>query len=213
MDTSFATICSLLPYDLIESKPGLNPNEFTLAKAEGSVPGLTIISNQIFYLVNPDPLADAKDTRFIRVPVPAMEIAQAIITDYTNALLAVEPPTAVPGLFAVAGNYSDKKEFSLKFMKEIMVCRNGQNAWFKNLVAIGDDSWSKTRSPMGIGDLQRSACRILGLQRDWLDPLPAELIDKCPVCKSQINAGALKCMNCQFVLNKVEYDKLVGAVK
>ena len=38
----------------------------------------------------------------------------------------------IPGLFAVNGDYSDKKEFATKFMKEMIIYRNAQNNWFKN---------------------------------------------------------------------------------
>jgi len=213
MDSTYATLISLLPFDLVEAKPGLNPNEYIIKKSEDNKIGLTIIPNNIFYLINPDPLADAKDTRNIKVPVPAIEVAQSIINDYVNALLGVNPPEAVPGLVAVSGDYTDKKEVGIKFMKEIMFARTNQNNWFRNLVDMADDSWSKTHSPISISDLQRFACRSLELKRDWLNPLPSEQVEKCPVCKNPINLGALKCVACNHILNKVEYDKLMLVTK
>lgn len=205
-----ATIVSLLPYDLIESKPGLNPNEFTVHKAEPGKFSLTVIPDNVYYLINPDPLSDAKDVRHIKVPVPAMELAQSIINDYVNALLAVSQPDAVPGIFVVSGSYSDKKEVGIKFMKEIMVYRQAQNSWFTNLVNIAEDTWSKTHSPVGISDLQRSACRMLELKRDWLNPLPSEQIEKCPICISPINPGALKCLACGHILDKKAYEAVMA---
>lgn len=213
MDNTYATVVSLLPFNLVESKPGLNPNEFIINKAENGRIGLTIIPNNVFYLINPDPLAEAKDVRNIKVPVPAIEVAQSIINDYVNALLAVSPPDAVPGLIALSGDYTDRKEVATKFMKELMVARNTQNNWFKNLIDMADDIWSKTHSPVSISDLQRDACRMLDLKRDWLSPLPSEFIEKCPVCKNSVNPGALKCVTCQHILNKVEYDKLMLVAK
>ena len=127
MDNTFATICSLLPFQLVESKPGLHPNEFIIDKAPDNSFSLTIIPNNVFHLVNPDPLSDAKDVRNIKVPVSAMALAQSIINDYINALLGASPPDVIPGLFAVNGDYSDKKEFATKFMKEMIIYRNAQN--------------------------------------------------------------------------------------
>jgi hypothetical protein len=206
MDTTFATICSLLPYELHESKPGLHPNYFTITSEEPF--SLTIIPNNIYYRVNPDPLADQKSTRYINVPVPAIECARSIVNDYVAALLAIEPPDKVPGLFAVSGDWTDKKLFVASHSKQIDKYKNAQIEWFKNLVNIADDIWSKTHSPVSIGDLQRFAAKQLGYERDWLDATPIELAVKCPYCKSPINAGAIKCITCHEILDKKKYEEL-----
>lgn len=213
IDHTYATIISILPFDVTETKPGLTPNEYIVKGTEGDKIGLTIIPNNVFYTINPDPLSDAKEVRHIPVPVPAIEVAQAIINDYVSALLAVEPPIALPGWVAIRGNYSDRKVVTTEFMKEIMGAREAQNKWFRNLIDIADDSWSKTRSPLGISDLQRFACRGLDYKRDWLNPLPSEVINKCPVCKSGINDGALKCIACGHILNKKMYDEVMAGAK
>lgn len=209
MDTTFATICSLLPYDLVESKPGLNPNEFTIKKAPKGGFSLTIIPNDVHYLINPDLLSDAKEVRQIKVPVPSIELAQSIIMDYSTSVLGVAPPDAAPGLFALKGDWTDKKDFQTKHGALIGFHTKTQNQWFKNIVDIADDIWSKNRSPLGISDLQRHACDILGLKRDWANIIPYEELEKCPVCKGIINPGALKCVHCGHIINKTELDKLL----
>ncbi len=118
----------------------------------------------------------------------------------------------MPGLIAIRGDYTDRKEVATKFITEIMSARTAQNNWFMNLVAIADDIWSKSHSPVAISDLQRSAARMLDYQRDWLNPLPSEQIEKCPVCKSAINVGALKCIACGHILDKKAYDKVLAGV-
>jgi hypothetical protein len=209
VDNSFATVCSLLPYQLTELKPGVQPGQYVIPKAESGL-SLTIIPNNIYYQINPDPLADSKQVRLIKVPIPAMECARSIINDYVSSLLAVEPPDKVPGLFAVAGDWSDKKEFSLKHMKELVFYKNTQNNWFTALVNIADDFWSKTHSPASISDLQREACKILGFRRDWLNPVPFEQAEKCPFCQNAVITGAIKCVTCGEILDKKKYNELVG---
>lgn len=203
----------MLPYKLVENKPGLNPNEYIIPAAVQGDLSLTIIPNNIFYLVNTDPLADAKEVRVIKVPVPAQELAESIINDYTTGLLAVEQPDATPGIFPVRGNYSDKKIVTVKFAKEIEFYKQTQNRWFQRLVDIADDTWAKSNSPVGISDIQRDACRYLGYQRQWLNPLPLEVQDKCPFCTNPINKGAIKCVTCGEILDKKKYGELVGATK
>lgn len=214
IDNSYSTIVSLLPFELTENKPGVNPTEFVIRSRHKDYGfGLTTIPNDAFYLVNPDPLADAKDVRNIKVLIPSIELSQSIIADYINALLGVELPDIVPGLFAIKGNHSDHRFVKTNFSKEITFYTNAQNKWFIRLVEMADDVWSKSKSPVTISDIQREACKLLGYERDWINPLPSELQEKCPICKSAINPGALKCIACGFILNKLEYDKLVAAVK
>lgn len=209
MDTTFATVCSLLPYDLVESKPGIYPNEYTIHKAPKGGFALTIIPNDAYYLINPDLLSDAKEVRQIKVPVNSLELAQSIIMDYSVAVLGIAPPDSAPGLFALRGDWTDKKDFQIKHGALIGFHTKTQNKWFENLVAIADDIWAKTKSPLSISDLQRSACDILGLKREWLNAAPYEELEKCPVCKGIINPGALKCVHCGHIINKVELDKLL----
>jgi hypothetical protein len=213
MDNTYATIISLLPYSLTELKSGLNPNEYIINKAEGDKFGLTIIPNNVHYLINPDLLSDAKEVRQIKVPVPAIEVAQSIISDYISALLAVDPPEAAPGLIAVRGDYTDRKEVNKTFFAELMQARSCQNRWFQNLVDIADDTWSKTRSPLGISSLERFAGKSLELKRDWINPTADELLTKCPVCQSSVNPGALKCIACNHILNKKAYDEVMAGAK
>lgn len=212
-DMSQATIVSMLPYTLTEVKPGLNPNEFIIQGKGKDEFGLTIIPDNVYYLINPDLLSDAKEVRQIPVPVKAMELAQSIISDYVGALLGVDLPEIMPGIFAVKGNYTDKKLFKTKFANELQHYTECQNRWFIRLVEVADDTWAKSRSPVGISDLQRHAVRSLQYEREWLNPLPGEQLDKCPVCKTIINAGAVKCVACGYILNKIEYDKVMAATK
>lgn len=212
MDSRCATIVSLLPYDLVEVKPGLNPRSYRIKKAIGDVFGITHILDNVFYQVNPDPLSDAKDVHLIKVPVPAIEIAQSLISDYVGALLAVDPPDAAPGLMVLVGDL-DRKDIAIEHAESLQSLYRIQNAWLSNLVMIADDTWAKTKSPIGISDLQREACRMLEYKRDWLNPLPDEILEKCPICKSAINPGALKCLHCQTILNQKEYDRIMTAMK
>lgn len=206
-----ATIISLLPFDLVENKPGLTPNEYIVNGMKDDKPGITVFKENTFYMVNPDPLSDAKEVRFIKVPVPAFELAKSIISDYVVALLGAAPPDSVPGLIPIEGEYTIK-EAGIKFLKEIMMARKCQNRWFSNLIDIADDTWSKSKSPVGISDLQRVAVKALGYNREWLNPIPLnpDQIVKCPFCQNVINPGAIKCLSCGEILDKKKYNELVG---
>lgn len=209
MPENDVTIVSLLPYELSEKKPGLTPTEYVIKSRGSNEFSLNLIPQNAFYLVNPDLLSDAKEVKHIKVPVPARALAESIINDYISSLLAVEPPDIIPGLFVAEGKLSSYTDAKIKLARELTIYKTVQLNWFTRLVELADDSWSKSHSPIAISDVQRNACRELGYKRDWLNPLPQELISKCPVCKNPINEGALKCVSCGFIFNKAELDKLM----
>jgi hypothetical protein len=200
----------MLPYSLDETKVGLYPATFHIEKAEPSSFTLNLIPNNVYYLVDPDPLADAKQRHYIKVPVAAIECARSVVNDYISSLISVNIPDRVPGLFAVSGDWTDKKEFALKHVKEINHYRTAQIGWFENLVKDADDMWSKTHSPVTISDMQKNAAKQLGYERDWINPVPSELQEKCPICRNPLNPGALKCVACGFITNQAAFDKVMA---
>lgn len=207
LDLSFATIISIYPRDIKEAKPGLFPSEYIIPAGSIEKPGLCIVSNDVHHLVDPNPLDESKEAKYIKVNVKAIEAAQSIINDWIVSLIEVEHD-AMPGLFAVRGDYYENKVIVEKFSREIKVHAEAQYAWFANLVRSGDDIWAKSRSTQGISDIQRLAAQTLNLKREWLVNLTEP--NKCPFCASNINVGAIKCITCGEVLNKVAYDHLKG---
>src|SRR6266496_1776829 len=194
-DGSLATIISIFPRKLVEHKPGIQPSEYVIPAGNPERPGLLIINDNVFYLMNPDPLSDGKDVPSIRVPVRAMEMAQSIIMDYVNALISVETGKR-PGLFCVKGGYDDPILIKTRFSRELKLYNDYQMEWFKSLVLMGDEIWKGSRSLAGISDLQREACRSLRLDREWLVTTQnAELI-KCRFCTSLVSNDAIVCPAC-----------------
>jgi hypothetical protein len=208
-----ATIASYLPYELGEYKPGLTPGYYVIRPGDGKLKfSTTVIPEGAYHQINPDPLAEMKDVHWVKIPVLALELAQSIIMDYSTALLAAQPPDAMPGLLAVPGEY-DEKTMATKFPHQLKATREMQTQWFRNLVEIADDTWAKTKSPLGIADLQRHAAESLEIKREWLLGPPPEEIEKCPVCMNPVLPGALKCAmpGCGYVLRPVEYAKLMNS--
>jgi len=206
-DGSLATIISIFPRKLVEHKPGIQPSEYVIPAGNPERPGLLIINDNVFYLMNPDPLSDGKDVPSIRVPVRAMEMAQSIIMDYVNALISVETGKC-PGIFCVKGGFEDSDLVKVRFHKEIEIYYNFQLEWFKSLVLMGDEIWKGSRSLAGISDLQREACRSLRLDREWLVTTQnAELI-KCRFCTSLVSNDAIVCPACHHVLNQEKYKSM-----
>lgn len=208
IDLSHATVISIFPKEIKEPKPGLFPAEFIIPLGTVEKPGYLIIDDNTFYQVDPDPLSEAKEKAYIKVPVKALEVAQSIINDYVNSLIEVELGEAVPGIFAVKGDYRDSEYIKAKFKHEIAEYSRAQRRWFTNLAKSADEIWAKTRSTAGISDLQRIAAEAIGWGKEWLISLDEP--SKCPYCKNNIIEGALKCTTCGEILNVEQYNKLKG---
>lgn len=207
IDSAYATIISIFPRKLIEYKPGLQPSEYVIPAGNMEKPGLLLIGDDVHYLMNPDPLSDGKDVRQIKVPVKAMEAATSVIMDYITALICFETGQQ-PGLFCVKGGYDDPLIIKNQFNKELVAYNDMQNKWFQALVLMADEIWAKTRSPQGISDLQRDACKHLHIERDWLISSSSIDMNKCPYCMSFVNVGAIFCATCRHVLDQERYNKL-----
>jgi len=206
-DHSLATIVSIYPRKLVEYKPGLFPSEFIIPYGTFDIPGLSIIGDNVHYLVNPDPLSDTRDVAQIKVPVRAFDCAQSVIMDWVNALINVEPGQQ-PGIFPVKGGFDEPSLIKIRFMKEMEQYRMYQTKWFESLVLSADEQYAHTRSPAGISDMQREACKALGLKREWLIEARIEVGMKCPFCANPINPGAIFCSFCSHVLDKKKYEEL-----
>src|SRR6266487_5258452 len=195
-NSAYATIVSIYPRKLVETKPGLFPSEFVIPPGTLNQPGLLMITDDVHYLMNPDPLSDGKDVRQIKIPVRAMEAAQSIIMDYITALIAFESNHRQPGLFAIKGGYDDPLLIKTKFSKELTMYDEMQKRWFQALVIMADEIYAQTHSPAGISDMQRHALKELNLERDWLITTQNAAMPRCPFCMNLVQHGAIVCQHC-----------------
>jgi hypothetical protein len=206
-DTSLATIVSIFPRRLVEVKPGLNPAEYVIPAGSVDNPSMLIIEDNVYYLMDSDPLSDSKIQSKIKVPVRPIELAQSIIMDYVSALISVES-NKMPGLFAVKGGYDDPKLVKARFHQNIQTMNEVQISWFQALVLMADEIWAKTRAPHGISDLQREACRQLHIEREWLiSAKPSDMV-KCKFCTMLVNSDAVICPSCRHVINPEKYKAM-----
>ena len=131
--------------------------------------------------------------------VEADVIARSIVEDYIISQPASDP-NAGPGLFWVKKEFT-RKQVGEQFPKKLDTAREHQHRWWVALVRLADDLWTANRKMAQIGDLDREACRQLGLKRDWLDDSPDSIM-KCPVCTQLISIESIICFACHVVLRK-----------
>lgn len=203
------TIVSTLPFDLYEEKPGLTPGVYRIPAAKDSGISVVHIGDGYHHIVIP--LSEAPPMKVID---RCDKIAQGLINDYQNSCLGVSLEfsesdgitQAIPGMFWVDEPLTDA-QVKFKHKPEIDQAFKNTKAWFARLVQIADDDWQRYRQHKFISDLQRSASRFLGLEREWGKSLVANTPLVCWACKTPINAMSIVCMNCKAIINMEEYEK------
>jgi hypothetical protein len=207
--TSYATVVSMLPLELRESKPGLIPAQFIVPKAKPDDFEILVVRDAFHYIY-----LDS-DRGSIPSIDPAYKVATSIVYDYANNILLRDDDSG-PGLFCVPGKYN-KDEIKKNFALELKTYRQKQINWYRKLIAFADDEWAINHRRRGISDLSRFAAQSLGMEREWVevgkieDIAPAIIMSPCPACYSPVNPEAAICAVCKTIINKEKWDKLQKA--
>lgn len=205
-----ATVISLVPFAIEETKPGMTPSRFYIDPAPRD--GFTCLKvtkcSHGVYLDEFRPV--------LVVPTAPEEVAQALCYDYKKGQLGIELTVAEPGLFWVPGDYAGAehhKALEAQYAAELREARALQVNWFKRLVELADDMWSKFHRRSMISEMQRIAASILKLEREWLiDVEIAASLSECPVCYEKVHPRAIVCRSCNAILNEAEYAKRKFAI-
>lgn len=189
-----ATIASFVPWDIIETKPGMIPGEFKIPASDGKTPSILVIDDATTNIYM------GADQGTFPVPVPVDKLAESIINDSVKAVMEVDSD-AKPGMFWVEGEKT-VKEILEKYADQCTAAKLRQAKWFMKLIKLADDTWNRFHQHRMISDMQRTAAHQLGLSsKEWaITPEPISLI-KCPACTTMIESTALVCKNCRAIIN------------
>jgi hypothetical protein len=200
-----STVVSCLPVSIRENKPGLHLAEYFIPGVNDPFTQInTIIVARSSFAVYLDESRPA-----LIIPEPSDRVAEAICRDYRVSMAHTQKDVAEPGLFWLAGrreeaallNGSDKDGH-----KALTWYRDLQKEWFTRLVSEADEYWQRIRSRRAISDLQRAACTILNLKREWnLKVEIQEALNLCKFCFSQVHPNAIVCPNCSGILDMARY--------
>lgn len=202
-----STVISMLPYPIIETKPGLVPGTFHIPYTAPGDFNLLIVERctHSVYL-------DENRPRLI-VPDPSDVVARSIVYDHKIAMICYEHEVAEPGIEYVTGEYVNDAsgKASVKLANPALFKRMEtlQLAWFERLLKMADDDWSQYRRHKLITDLQRTAATVLGqTNREWmLKDRIEEALSKCKFCFTQVHPMACICQSCHGILDMDRYKK------
>lgn len=200
------TIVSIVPFLIREEKKSLYPGYFEIQPVPKGDIGLLYVGESS----SPIEIPLSEERTVVMSRFSPDIICQSIIGDYTSSLMLTNE-SCYPGLFYVPKKV-DKPTVRKEFAKELEDIILAQSLWFQKLVTDADDEWAKRSQFRFVADMQRIACRWLGLERPWLVE-KIEDIKFCPACATKVPPAAVVCSKCNAILDEEKYSKIKFAGK
>lgn len=201
MDKS--TVVSILPKEIHERKATIQPGFFDLGAGTFDNPAILVVGPSSWWreIDENQPL--------LEIPVSSIQIADSIVRDYSNGLLACNMGDQMPGLFYIPGEY-DVMRLKKEHMPLLLNAQSKQKKWFLELVRIADILWSRTNgNPLAISDDARLACKELNISsKPWLGDLQTAELVRCVACGSLRNQLYPICQTCKAIADPAKAKEL-----
>ena len=197
-----ATIVSLFPLPVFEKKP-LIPSIYQVEAARMEMePKILVVREGLFHVY----LDEFRGMMTIKTP--AITIAESVVRDFLDGQYMLGEG-ARPALWAIPGEWTlEELMLDQDQAERIHTEHNLQLEWFRRLIFVADDEWSKFHQHRMITEVQRIAAARLKLVREWaLDFKPENIVD-CPACGVAINKKVAVCRDCGCIINADLYENL-----
>lgn len=197
------TVVSIVPFEIVEAKPGLTPPVFIIPAAKNGEPELLHIGTCFHYVY-------IDETRgSLQVRDSPEEVARSICYDYASSQVGVYRGAA-PGIFWVPGQVS-VDEVKQNHAVLLHQARIQQNRWFEKLIELADKYWARYGSKMAICDFMRDAAKSMKVdpaRHLWMSELTVENAVDCPACGNLVKPGVIVCPACKCILDAEKYKTL-----
>jgi hypothetical protein len=185
-----ATVVSICPFEINETKPGIVPGHFHIDKVNEGDIKLLVVNGASFKVSMPM-------TNIVHTLQETPEaLAASIVNDRLTGQMLYKPDCK-PGLFWVPGEQT-VDSIRKNHAKELKEAIEFQHNWFIALVKQADTDWEVTKNHHSISDTQRHAAKVLRMEsKPWLvNDKPLNATKDCIACFSQIDARATICKVC-----------------
>jgi hypothetical protein len=189
-----ATIVSIFPLEINETKCTLQPSVFSVPAGTYEKPSILVVGPSSWWReIDPEqPL--------LEIPVASILIADSVVRDYCVGLLGCDMGDSMPGLFYVPGEITFV-EIKTKHKNLLEIANRKQNKWFEYLVKQADIDWARTQgNPLAINQLSKMAASSLGIEdRDWLKGYRQVNMVRCAGCGAMKNPTFPICPTCKLI--------------
>jgi len=189
-----ATIVSIYPKEITETKFTIEPGVFHIKAGSYENPALLVVGPSSWWreIDEEQPL--------LEIPVGSIQIADSVVKDFCNGLIAYVVEVSSPGLFYVAGEHSVasiRKNFQHILDKMNII----QRQWYTELVNMTNALWASSNgNPRTVSGDARLAAKELALNAiDWMQNFEAMEMARCMACGQLRNPKFPVCMHCKNV--------------
>ena len=191
-----STIVSIYPKHIVEYKHTIQPGKFEVMPGTYDNPSTLVVGSSSWwkYIDEHQPI--------LEIPQYSVQVAESVVKDYCNGILACDMGDRMPGLFFVPGEF-DVISLKMKHGDKIEEANRKQRNWFQALVHMADALWARTNgNPISISDDMRLAAKELNfLTKDWLKDHQASELVRCKACGTLKNPLYPICPNCKSIDN------------
>jgi hypothetical protein len=198
-----STVVSILPKYILERKITIQPGVFELLPGSVEKPSILIVGASSWWRE-----VDI-DQPLLEIPISSVVVAESIVTDYCNGLLACNMIDKMPGIFYLPGELNVdriKKEYPGSLLK----AEATQKKWYAELIHMADIMWARTNgNPLSISDDARLACKELNVtNKPWLGDIQTMELVRCIACGSLRNPQFPICQTCKAVADPKKAQEL-----
>lgn len=144
-----STIVSIYPKDIYERKFTIEPGIFEIPAGRLESPSILVVGTSSWWSYS----GDTRPT--INVPVSSVQIAEAVIKDWSNGMLACDMVDARPGLMFIPGEVT-VLDVIARYKPQLEEVAAKQKNWFMHLTKIADSLWARSNgNPLVISDEMR----------------------------------------------------------
>jgi hypothetical protein len=198
-----STIVSILPKHIIERKPTIQPGVFEIKPGTYEQPSVLVVGPSSWWkeIDENQPL--------LEIPHSSIVVADSVVKDYCNGLIACDMADAMPGLFFIPGELR-VDQIKKDHKDKLDIANIKQKNWYTALVRMADALWSRSNgNPLSISDDMKLAARYLNLiNKEWLkDSQTMELV-RCMACGHLKNPLYPICSNCKAISDPAKAKEL-----
>lgn len=198
-----STVVSILPKWINERKATIQPGVFDIPPGSFEQPSILVVGTSSWWrdIDEGQPL--------LEITVGSVQVADSIVRDYSNGLLACNMEDMRPGLFYIPGEFS-AEGIKKNHMPSLLKAQANQRKWFAELVRIADILWSRSNgNPLSISDDSRLACKELNItNKPWLGDLQTMELIRCIACGALRNPAFPICQSCHAIIDKKRAEEL-----
>lgn len=190
------TIVSIYPRKMApEVKIGLQPGVFEMPYGSLENPGILHVGSSSWWFPRTE-----EGQPSLEIPVFSILMAESLIKDCINGMLACDMDAAMPGFFFVEGKKS-VKEIKTDYADKLKEVDAKQKNWYTALVRLADSLWARAGgNPLALSEDMRLAANELGMKdRPWLKDFKAADLVACKGCGNFRNPLFPICPSCKLI--------------